>query len=312
MLHVGQHGRAEARSGCRTPPSWPRRTRALDRLGGPGQWLLGAAGDGRRRAAGAGAVDPRRHRARVPRRAPRPRGGRGRDGRRAPVRLARAHAAVPAGRVGPGRRAGRPSTRCCSAERPRPRAVLELAAEAGVRIVRTYGMTETCGGCVYDGVPLDGVRLRIEDDGQGRDRRGPVAAPRAWGSGWSRATSAGSTTTGRLTVLGRADQVAVSGGVNVPLAAVESALRDEPGVLDVAVVAQPDPEWGQRVVAFVVRRPRSRLAPAGRARARRPPPHLDPARRPRPRRPAAAAERQARPPARWRVAVSPVKCVSCH
>ncbi|MCL3837753.1 AMP-binding protein [Aeromicrobium duanguangcaii] len=131
-----------------------------------------------------------------------------------------------------------------------PRAVLELAAEAGVRIVRTYGMTETCGGCVYDGVPLDGVRLRIEDDGRVAIA-GPVLAE---GVGeWLVTNDLGRIDeSGRLSVLGRADQVAVSGGVNVPLAAVESTLRDEPAVLDVVVVAQPDEEWGERVVAFVV------------------------------------------------------------
>ncbi|GAA3535347.1 putative O-succinylbenzoic acid--CoA ligase MenE [Aeromicrobium flavum] len=131
-----------------------------------------------------------------------------------------------------------------------PRAVLERAAAAGVRIVRTYGMTETCGGCVYDGVPLDGVRLRIEDDGRVAIS-GPVLAE---GMGeWLVTNDLGRLDAdGRLSVLGRADQVAVSGGVNVPLATVETVLRDEPGVLDVVVVAQPDAEWGQRVVAFVV------------------------------------------------------------
>ncbi|MET1134163.1 MAG: AMP-binding protein [Aeromicrobium sp.] len=131
-----------------------------------------------------------------------------------------------------------------------PRAVLERAAEAGVRIVRTYGMTETCGGCVYDGIALDGVRLRIEDDGRVAIA-GPVLAEDL--GEWMVTNDLGRLDAdGRLSVLGRADQVAVSGGVNVPLAAVESVLRDEPGVLDVVVVAQPDPEWGQRVVAFVV------------------------------------------------------------
>src|SRR5690606_19111066 len=131
-----------------------------------------------------------------------------------------------------------------------PRTVLERAAEAGVRVVRTYGMTETCGGCVYDGVPLDGVRLRIEDDGRVAIS-GPVLAE---GMGeWLLTNDLGRLDAdGRLSVLGRADHVAVSGGVNVPLAAVESTLRDEPGVLDVVVVAQPDPEWGQRVVAYVI------------------------------------------------------------
>lgn len=130
-----------------------------------------------------------------------------------------------------------------------PRAVLERAAAAGVRIVRTYGMTETCGGCVYDGVPLDGVRLRIEDDGRVAIA-GPVLAE---GLGeWMVTNDLGRIDGGVLSVLGRADQVAVSGGVNVPLAAVEATLRDEPDVLDVVVVAQSDTEWGQRVVAFVV------------------------------------------------------------
>lgn len=131
-----------------------------------------------------------------------------------------------------------------------PRAVLERAAEAGVHVVRTYGMTETCGGCVYDGLPLDGVRLRIEPDG----RVAIAGSVLADGMGeWLVTNDLGRIgEDGRLQVLGRADQVAISGGVNVPLAAVESVLRDEPGVLDVVVVAQPDPEWGQRVVAFVV------------------------------------------------------------
>ena len=130
-----------------------------------------------------------------------------------------------------------------------PRSVLELAAEAGVRIVRTYGMTETCGGCVYDGVPLDGVQVRIEDDGRVA-LSGPVLAD---GLGeWCVTSDLGRIVDGRLQVLGRADQVAISGGVNIPLAAVESTLRDQAGVLDVVVVAQDDPEWGQRVVAFVV------------------------------------------------------------
>ncbi len=131
-----------------------------------------------------------------------------------------------------------------------PRPVLQRAAAAGAHVVRSYGMTETCGGCVYDGVPFDGVRLRIEDDGRVAIA-GPVLAEDV--GEWLVTSDLGRVDAdGRLSVLGRADQVAVSGGVNVPLAAVEAVLRDQPGVLDVVVVAQPDPEWGQAVVAFVV------------------------------------------------------------
>lgn len=130
-----------------------------------------------------------------------------------------------------------------------PHSVLDGAAAAGVRIVRTYGMTETSGGCVYDGVPLAGVRLRIEPDGR-IAISGPMLCEDA--DPWWVTSDLGTLADGRLRVLGRADQVAVSGGVNVPLAAVEAALRDLPTVRDVVVVARPDAEWGQRVVACVV------------------------------------------------------------
>jgi O-succinylbenzoic acid--CoA ligase len=58
----------------------------------------------------------------------------------------------------------------------------------------------------------------------------------------------------RLTVFGRADEVAISGGVNVPLTAVDSLISTHPGVTAVAAVALPDPSWGQRVVAVLVPR----------------------------------------------------------
>ncbi|HPU12655.1 MAG TPA: AMP-binding protein [Aeromicrobium sp.] len=128
-------------------------------------------------------------------------------------------------------------------------AVLDQAKAAGVNLVRTYGMTETCGGCVYDGVPLDGLKMRIDPDGR-IALSGPMVLSGA--DPWLVTSDLGEIVEGRLRVLGRADQVAVSGGVNVPLAGVESVLRELPGIDDVAVVAQPDPEWGQKVVAFVV------------------------------------------------------------
>ena len=57
---------------------------------------------------------------------------------------------------------------------------------------------------------------------------------------------------GRLHVIGRVDDVVVSGGVNVPTPAVAARLREHPDVVDAAVVGVPDDEWGHRVVAFVV------------------------------------------------------------
>jgi O-succinylbenzoic acid--CoA ligase len=142
--------------------------------------------------------------------------------------------------------------------------LLDRAVAAGVRVVPTYGMTETCGGCVYGGVPLTGMRVRIS-----AERRimlaGPVLAAgyrlqpqltaHAFNAGWFTSSDLGRIgPDGRLTVLGRADDIAVSGGVNVPLAAVDSLIATHAAVTAAATVALPDPSWGQRVVAAVVPR----------------------------------------------------------
>lgn len=134
--------------------------------------------------------------------------------------------------------------------------LVDRARDAGVHVVRTYGMSETCGGCVYDGRPLDGVRLRIASSGE-IEVSGPVLfdgyGDVPFEGGWFATRDLGSIDDdGVLTVLGRADDVVVSGGVNVPLPAVEQVLRRVPGVVDAAAVGVPDPEWGHRVVAVVV------------------------------------------------------------
>jgi O-succinylbenzoic acid--CoA ligase len=145
-----------------------------------------------------------------------------------------------------------------------PAGLLAAARAAGVPVVTTYGMTETCGGCVYDGVPLDGVRVKIADD----ERiciAGPVLfsgyRPSAGGSrgvappddtAWFRTGDLGRLDeSGRLTVRGRADDVINTGGYKVVPGEVEAALASCPGVRDVAVLGQPDREWGERVVAVV-------------------------------------------------------------
>jgi len=131
------------------------------------------------------------------------------------------------------------------------------AEAAGVRLVRTYGMTETCGGCVYDGVPLDGVEVHIDDDGQIL-LRGPMLFDgygghrREPGSWFATADRGRIGDGGQLQVLGRMDETVISGGVNVTLPAVEDAVRRAAGVESVAVVGVTDPEWGTRVVAAVV------------------------------------------------------------
>lgn len=141
-----------------------------------------------------------------------------------------------------------------------PPELLDRAREAGVAVVTTYGMSETCGGCVYDGYPLDGVAVRLATDGRielsGRVlAAGYLGRPDdpAFSEGWFITSDLGCWDAGgRLRVLGRADDVIVTGGVNVAAAEVEAALVTLPGVSAACVVGLPDPTWGQRVVAAVV------------------------------------------------------------
>jgi o-succinylbenzoate---CoA ligase len=139
-----------------------------------------------------------------------------------------------------------------------PAGLLAAARAAGVPVVTTYGMTETCGGCVYDGLPLDGVLVEVRAD----DRiwiggpvlfSGYVGGPRKPRGSWFRTGDLGLLdASGRLTVRGRADDVINTGGHKVIPGEVAAALQTCPGVRDAAVVGQPDPEWGERVIAVVV------------------------------------------------------------
>ena len=141
--------------------------------------------------------------------------------------------------------------------------VLRARASAeGVHVVATYGMAETAGGCVYDGLPLDGVALAIGDGGRVRIG-GPTVFDGYEGDpgltaevlvdGWFLTSDAGRLDEdGRLQVLGRLDDMVVSGGVNVPAPAVAARLREHPDVAACEVLGVPDEEWGTRVVAFVV------------------------------------------------------------
>lgn len=136
-------------------------------------------------------------------------------------------------------------------------ALLDAAASAGVTVVRTYGMTETCGGCVYDGLALDGVRVRIAGDGLVEIAGsvlfdGYAGLPARTGEWFTTSDLGVLDAHGRLSVTGRVDDVAISGGVNVPTRAVVAVLRMLPGVEDVEVLGVPDDEWGERIVAFVV------------------------------------------------------------
>jgi o-succinylbenzoate---CoA ligase len=137
------------------------------------------------------------------------------------------------------------------------------AERSGPRIIETYGLTESCGGVVYDGRPLSGVGVRTAED-DAVELAGPTVMrgyrfdPEATSAaftddGWLRTRDAGAIdASGRLRIRGRMDDVIVSGGEKVWPEDVERVLRGHPGIADVAVAGRPDPEWGSRVVAFVV------------------------------------------------------------
>ena len=167
---------------------------------------------------------------------------------------------------------------------------LAQARAAGINAVTTYGMSETCGGCVYDGLPLDGVTVRADADGRlrvsgpvlmNRYYRQPGLTASAFGAAVGHAAvghaAVGSAAgagrldsgrsghrefvtsdlgsvdpSGRVTVRGRADDVINTGGHKVVPGEVAAVLATCPGVREAVVVGRPDPEWGERVIAVVV------------------------------------------------------------
>jgi O-succinylbenzoic acid--CoA ligase len=142
-----------------------------------------------------------------------------------------------------------------------PPGLLRRAKEAGVRAVTTYGMTETSGGCVYDGTPLAEVQVRIGPADTVIHLAGPQLAkgyrparefPSPFVDGWFRTGDLGQWQDGRLRIIGRADDIIITGGVNVAPAAVERVLVEHSGVREACVLGIHDPEWGQAVVAAVV------------------------------------------------------------
>ncbi|HYN28274.1 MAG TPA: o-succinylbenzoate--CoA ligase [Dermatophilaceae bacterium] len=166
-----------------------------------------------------------------------------------------------------------------------PPALRRRAARVGVRVVATYGMSETAGGCVHDGRPLRGVAVRVEDDrvllgGRtlaagylGRadltevaflvdaDALEPVER-------WFVTDDVGHLDpSGRLHVDGRVDDVIVTGGLKVAPRLVEEALTEHvPGVSEAVVVGVPDEQWGQAVAALVVLGPTASSPAAGAGR----------------------------------------------
>lgn len=137
------------------------------------------------------------------------------------------------------------------------------AAELGIRLVHTYGSSETAGGCVYHGVPLDGVAVRQVDDELWLS--GPMLADGYLGDAvmsdrvfrtdphgerWYRTGDRGFILDGVVEVHGRLDNVIVSGGINISLDRVERVVRGVPGLEQAVVLGMPDERWGEASIIF--------------------------------------------------------------
>jgi O-succinylbenzoic acid--CoA ligase len=143
-----------------------------------------------------------------------------------------------------------------------PSGVMTGARAAGARVITTYGMSETCGGCVYNGVPLDDVKVRTDRAGQiqisgpvlfSGYRNRPDLTEQALGGGWFTTSDLGEVNeAGHLVVRGRTDEMINTGGHKVAPGEVAAILETVPSVREAAVFGEPDSHYGERVTAVVV------------------------------------------------------------
>jgi o-succinylbenzoate---CoA ligase len=138
--------------------------------------------------------------------------------------------------------------------------LVERALAAGIRVVTTYGMSETCGGCVYDGKPLRGVAVDVSDDGQilvksstlfAGYRLRPDLTAKVLIDGRFHTRDRGRWDAGRLVVLGRLDDMVITGGHKVDLADVDQAVQRWAAhhKAHAAALSIPDPVWGTMIMA---------------------------------------------------------------
>jgi O-succinylbenzoic acid--CoA ligase len=132
-----------------------------------------------------------------------------------------------------------------------PQSLRNQAKLAGITVITTYGMTETCGGCVYDGMTLDGVEVEIRNGTI--FIKGPVLASSiSLNESWYETSDLGEYENDRLVVTGRSDDVIISGGENLSLNAVENSLSVAFPNMQFAAFAVEDPQWGQSLHLAVV------------------------------------------------------------
>ena len=183
---------------------------------------------------------------------------------------------------------------------PASASLLAAACELGLNVVTTYGSAETAGGCVYSGVALPGVRLRVVPEDAGlldssvagdASAGGTPNIGRVWlggehlasgymgdsartashffvdagGCRWYRTDDYSSLTSSApnapedegapmLNIVGRSDDVIITGGVKISARAVAAVLESHPAVREAAVMGIPDARWGSAVAAAITLR----------------------------------------------------------
>ena len=135
-------------------------------------------------------------------------------------------------------------------------ALRKSATDKHVKVVTTYGMTEMCGGCVYNQKPLDGVEVKINAEGLVQ-LRGPMMAQsylndlNNWNAltkdGWFQTSDLGELTDGKLKILGRADDVIKSGGEKISLVDIEERFQKNFPGIEVIAFGIKDAEWGEKL-----------------------------------------------------------------
>ena len=127
-----------------------------------------------------------------------------------------------------------------------------MAEEAGITIVETYGSTETSGGCIYNGSPLEGVEVEIDSDSRIAIRGKILAHELINEDGWYFTSDTGHFQDGKVVIDGRIDDIVITGGENTSLSAIDRVLSQSYPDIQSASFAVPHPEWGQAIhIAFV-------------------------------------------------------------
>lgn len=130
----------------------------------------------------------------------------------------------------------------------------QAGQQSGVNIVETYGMTETSGGCIYNGQPIEGTEFEVDDLGIISISGKSLATtylndPQSWDeqfrNGYFVTSDIGYIKNEKLFVTGRRDDVIISGGENISLSAVEELISDTFTGIQCAAFAIEDQQWGQ-------------------------------------------------------------------